>query len=802
MTRIRKRDHNLLTNAVSLLVCGLLAGVVVAAAAFPAVAMSGLAAKAGAETFDKLPSELRDQRAPQLSRIYASDRKTLLVMIFNEFRNDVPLDQISKNMQNAIISAEDKGFRKHNGVDPKGIVRAFVANQGGETHQGASTLTMQYVRMSIAYSATHPSTVVAATTDTTGRKAREARLAMQIEKQLNKDQILERYLNIAPFGNGAYGVFAASQVYFKKLPKDLTVAEAALLAGLVKAPSAFDPSTPKGHPQAVDRRNYVIGEMAKTNAITPAQAAEAKAVEISRDVQRASNGCVAVAKNNWGFFCDYFLRWWNAQESLGETVYDREQRLKTGGYTIYTSMDVKTQEAAHKRIEEKYKTSNKNKNALMLAAIEPGSGKIRSLAVNRTFKLDDPRNPENGPSTNPAKKGQRGTYPNTTNPLLSGGGDITGYQAGSSFKIFSMVAALEKGIPLSHTINTKPKYTSKFPAFGNVPTNCDGKYCPSNASSKMAGPYNMWTAFGKSVNTYFIPLEEQAGARNTVEAAKKMGIRFFSKEEVDLSTKYADDWGSFTLGVSHTTPLDLANAYATLAADGTYCEPIPVEEILDHDKKKLDLGNPRCQSKRIAVDVARAAVDAARCPVGDESLYGGGKCPDGPTAGIVRGKVNHPVFGKSGTTDNDRTAILVAGTKSLVVAGILGDPDNSDSGVKMSHDLVNPAVYNTLADAMKGKEKQQFEKPGNKITFGDQRDIPNVACRSVADATARLENAGFEPYVMGGATNSPCPAGQVAETSPRGQTIKGGPVGLQLSNGNNGQPPAPPGQPGTPPGRN
>src|SRR3954447_7587621 len=181
VNRMRGRDHNLLTNGVSLLICGLLAGVVVAAAMFPAVAMSGLAAKAGAETFDKLPSELEDQRAPQITRIYARDGKTLIAMMYFEFRSDVPLKDISKNMQNAIIAAEDHDFYKHNGVDVKGIARAFVANKGaGKTQQGASTLTMQYVRMSISYSATHPIDVVKASEDTAARKAREMRYALKV----------------------------------------------------------------------------------------------------------------------------------------------------------------------------------------------------------------------------------------------------------------------------------------------------------------------------------------------------------------------------------------------------------------------------------------------------------------------------------------------------------------------------------------------------------------------------------------------------------------------------------------------
>lgn len=808
---MRKRDHNVLTNAASLLICGLLAGVVVAAAAFPAVAMSGLAAKAGAETFDKLPTELTVKRAPQISYVYASDGKTLLATMYDENRRDIPLKDVSPIMQKAMIAAEDHDFYEHNGVDMKGVARAFLANNsaGGQTQQGASTLTMQYVRMAIAYSATHPQDVVAATEDTSARKMREMRYAMQLDADLSKDEILERYLNIAPFGNGAYGIFAASQVYFGKHPRDLKIEEAAMLAGMVKAPSAFNPTTRSGYPHAVERRNYVIRHMHEIGAITAEEAAAAQAVKLTVKDKRTPNGCVSAYKNvewNTGFFCDYFYRWWMDQETFGATSYDRERRLKSGGYSIVTTMDVKTQRAAKDSVERNLKTGNKN--ALMVAAIEPGTGRVRGLATNRVYKLDDPKKPVNKISSDPAKarKKIRGTYPNTTNPLLSGGGDITGYQGGSVFKMYTMVAALEKGYPLEYPINAKHQYQSKFIIEFNGPAACRGtnKYCPTNASKSMAGMHNMWSAFGASVNTYFVPLEERVGVANVVDVAKRLGIQFRASKDAEMATEEGgvDQWGAFTLGVSATTPLDLANSYATLAADGKYCEPIPVQQIRDQEGKKLDIANPRCKQV-IKTEVARAAVDAARCPVGDNSSTS--RCK-GRTAGSVRGIVDKPVAGKSGTTDSEKSASLIVMTKQLAVAGILTDPDWAQTTAKMEHDIVNPAVYQTLRDAMKGKPTQHFTPPGGKIVNGDQRSIPNVKCQSVDTARSRISGAGFEVEVDNVPINSSCPANTVAGTSPDGRTIKGGVVLIQISNGKggggdppDGDGPGRPNNPGRPP---
>ncbi|MEV4756145.1 transglycosylase domain-containing protein [Micromonospora sp. NPDC049559] len=705
------------TKSLLLLLSGVLAGVGVAAAAFPAAAVTGLVAKTGAERFERLPSDLTISRAPQASQVFAADGTTLLANFFDENRQDIPLAQMGPLMPKAMIAAEDHEFYHHKGVDIKGSVRALVANSAGQAQQGASTLTMQLVRMSITYSATDPKDVVAASEDTTARKVREMRLALATERRFGKDQILEKYLNIAPFGHGTYGVSAASRFYFGKQPRDLTVPEAAMIAGLVKSPSGFDPLDRGGDGEraALDRRNWVISQMALLGQITPTEEAAAKATPLGVTGHPLPNGCAATSKNDWGFFCDYFYRWWLDQEQFGSTQYDRERRLKSGGYRIVTSLDPRTQKAAHDNVEQHLKTGDKD--ALMLAAVEPGTGRVRALATNRTFGLDDPAKPKNPISSNPAKAhaGVRGTYPRTTLPLMTGGGDVTGYQAGSTFKMFTMVAALEQGVKLNHVIDAKQQYQSKYAAGRGTTAACPGtdRYCPRNDNDGMAGQHDMWSAFGSSVNTYFIPLEEQAGAANVVDVARRMGIRFRAKNDADMAANraQADGWGSFTLGVSATTPLDLANAYATLAADGKHCEPIPVQQIQDHDGKLLDLAKPRCD-QAVRPEVARAALDAARCPVGDQSAFG--RCK-GSTEGDARRVIGHPIAGKTGTTDSHRTASLVITTTSLAVAGILANPDWPDTNENMDHGVVNPAVYETLADAMRGKPERNFPAPSRDL---------------------------------------------------------------------------------------
>ena len=792
---MRRRDHNIFFNVFSLLLCGLFAGVVVAGALFPVAAMSGLASKAGNDAFASLPGELKQFSSPQITRVYASDGKTQITQFYDEFRSDVPLKDISPFMRDAMIAAEDREFYKHKGVDLKGVARALVNNNNGKQKQGASTITMQWVRMSLAYSATSPQEVVDATKDTAKRKLTEMKYALQVEKELTKDQILERYLNIAPFGKQTYGIFAASQVYFNKKPKDLTIGQAALLAGIVRAPSAYDPTTPDGHQEIQQRRNaYVIPGMVELGMITPAQAAAAQKEAIPRKVKSIGNGCVSVATNDWGFFCDYFYRWWMGREEFGSTPYDRARRLKSGGYRITTTLDVKAQKQARKRVSQQI--SDKNKNALLLAAVQPGTGKVRVLAANRKYKLDNPAKPQNKINSDPAKarKGVRGSYPNTTNPLLTGGGDITGYQAGSVMKMFTIVAALEQGYPLAYTIKAENRYRSKYIIDSNNDSACPGTHfwCPSNSGGGGGGVYNMWTGLGKSINTYFVPLEERVGAENAVSVAKRFGIQFRAPSDARLAADgNSHQWGAFTLGVSATTPLDMANAYATLAGDGMYCQPTPIQQITTRDGAKLDIGKSHCV-RATSEEVARTALDATRCPVGDSAQLG--SC-HGSTAAIVRDVVGHPVFGKTGTTDHDKTASLIAGTTSLVVAGYLVNPDYQNHRDRERHDVVNPAVYRTLADYMDGKEKVQFKRPENrKLAYGDQRSIPDVTCDSLGNALDRLEDVGFAAEV-GGKVDSSCPPGTAAGINPGGRTIKNGVVVVEVSNGREAIPPSP----GTPP---
>jgi membrane peptidoglycan carboxypeptidase len=685
-----------------LTVCGVLVGAAVAALTFPMAAAAGMVVRALRPDTVTVPAVLRQAWTPRTTYVYANDGKTLITAFYSENRQDVTLRQVAPVMRQAMVAAEDTRFYQHGGVDPRSVARAFVANdKAGATRQGASTLTMQYVRNVLKEAPDlAPQERVDATADTIARKIREMRYAIAMEKTMSKDEILTRYLNIAYFGSGAYGIYAAARTYFSKDPSQLTLAEAALLAGLVQSPDTYNPIT-GDRAAALVRRTYVLTALTKMKAITPAQAQQTEKVPLRLTVSREPNDCTAVpaGHNDWGYFCDYFRQWWDAQPAFGRTPAERDDALNTGGYRVVLSLDPAIQATAQNQSLAVYGYGQAK--SLPMAIVTPGTGRVLALAVNRHYSLAD----------NPYDQ----DYPNSVDQLVAGGTGVDGYQSGSTFKLFTMLAALESGRPLSTGFHAPSPLVTKWVGSGGS-GNCGGSWCPANDTpSWMNGYRTMWDGYGRSVNTYFVWLEEQVGADKAIAMAKRLGIVLRSEHDAMLANSRPAGWGSFTLGVAQTTPLDLANAYATVAADGIYCKPLPVLSITGPDGLRYHAGDPSCY-RAVSADVARAAVDAARCPVGQQSAYG--KCNGGtaPSVGYILGR---PVGGKTGSSEGNATETFVGFTPQLAGAAIAADPDNpSDSvggGVASS---VDDAVAHTLASALRGKPVLGFPAPSRAIAFG------------------------------------------------------------------------------------
>ncbi|MFG3700000.1 transglycosylase domain-containing protein [Micromonospora sp. NPDC047620] len=684
----------------TVLLAGVLAGVALAAAALPTALVFGIGFSALAAPYSELPNTLRTPPTAQRSNLYADDGTTLITSFYQEDRVDVPLAEVAPVMRQAIVAAEDVRFHEHSGVDMRGAVRAFTVNQGsGETRQGASTLTMQYVRNVLSNDPRLSERQRAAATElTTARKIQEMRYALALERELTKDEILARYLNIAYFGAGAYGVAAASKRYFSKAPADLTLAEAALLAGLVRSPHTDDPINGDAD-AALARRGYVLDRMVESGQVPAAAADQARAEQLHLRPSQTPNDCTAVPEEHadWGFFCDWFTRWWNAQPAFGATVDERQLTLRRGGFTIVSSLDPVVQRAATEQVRRIY--SLDDRRAAPTAVVQPGTGRVLAMAVNRNYSV----------AGNPP--GQK-NHPNTVNQLVAGGGAIDGYQAGSTFKIFTMLAALESGLPLDTEFDAPERIVTDFRASGAA--SCDGYWCPQNANSDMDGDHTMWTAFGNSVNTYFAWLAERVGADRVVEMAERLGIVFRAEDDARLARHGAREWGPFTLGVSATTPLDLAGAYAAVAAEGTWCAPLPVVSVTDAAGRPVAAARPDCRQV-VDTDVARAAADAARCPVGDQSMYR--ECDRGTAEGL-RQQLGRPVAGKTGSSDGYATETVVAFTPQLVVASIATNPDDPRDAVgqRVQGQLVE-AVGEVLSLALRDQPVRDFVPPSEATAF-------------------------------------------------------------------------------------
>jgi membrane peptidoglycan carboxypeptidase len=695
----------------------LITSLIIAAVSYPATAALGLIVKLGADVYSGMPTDLTITAPPQTTYVYAADGTTLLTTFYEEERKYTPLAGISPLVQEAIVAAEDARFFQHHGVDFRGTLRAFVANQqAGSVAQGASTLTMQYVRNVLADGASTPQQAVDATVQNADRKVREMKLAVNLEKKLSKQQILEGYLNIAYFGHRAYGVYAAAETYFSKVPSDLTLEQAALIAGLVQAPSAYDPAG-SDQAAALKRRNYVIDRMQQLEYISPEEAARAKAAPITLNLSSLPKDCSSVpaAHNDYGFFCDELRNWWAQQPAFGRNPDERLENLERGGYTVILSLDPKTQAAAMAHTLS-LATVN-DPFALGSVFVEPGTGLIKAMAVNRKYSLDTSTN---GPSTSPDNRaaGLPGTYPNTVTPLLGGGG-INGYQAGSTFKLFTMLAALEKGMTLNTNIYSPMTVTTPYLGGAGLSA-CGIYYCPSNASASMTGPQTMWSGWGKSVNTYWIQVEERVGAQNAVAMAERLGLTWHTDvDRGQASAAKAPGWGSFTLGVADTTPLEMAGAYAAIAADGKFCQPTPVLAINGPDGKpvmtrgpdgsRVPVAMPHCV-QAVSADVARGAVDAMRCTTGYNAATG--SCGDWSTAPGAYAEAGRPFAGKTGTTDSTRAAWFVGITPQLAGASFIADPEQPSDAVgdALSAKPVD-AVALTVHDALAGVPVANFIPP-------------------------------------------------------------------------------------------
>jgi penicillin-binding protein 1A len=453
-------------------------------------------------------------RMPETTTLLDRDGDLLATLHTDIDRRAIPLDRMPRSLVAAVLATEDKGFYEHGAIDPEAIARAALTNlRAGGIVEGGSTITQQYVKNLYTSGA-----------QTLGRKLREMALAIDLEDRMSKDEILERYLNTIFLGNGAYGVEAAARTYFGRHAARLTVGQSATLAGIIAAPSRFDPVR---HPNRVERRrNYVLGELAEVGYLTEDRA------------RRLGRRGLRLERPNTGperapYFADHVRRFLEARYGRWRTL--------AGGLRVSTTLDPGWQRAAERAVDAHESSSGPQ---AALVAIDPRSGEIVAMVGGQDFD----RSP-----FNLATQAQR--------------------QTGSAFKTFVLATALREGIS-PETIMTGPSsVTIDDPgcAHHGEPWDVD------NYGDSSAGTMSIADGIAYSVNTIYAQLAVKVGPERIARTAERMGIRS------PLSPVC-----SIALGTNEVTPLEMTSAYATLANRGVYHEPTPVRTVRDSDGRVVD----------------------------------------------------------------------------------------------------------------------------------------------------------------------------------------------------------------------
>jgi membrane peptidoglycan carboxypeptidase len=705
----------------------MMAGAIFALALLPATRAAAKATMRFTDQFTELaPGDLQFPRFPERSTILAKDGTVLATLYLDENRKVVRLDEIAPIMRKAVISIEDSRFYTHGALDVEGILRAAFANlKAGAVTEGGSTITQQLVK-----------TVFTSGERTFARKLEEARLAFLLEREYSKDEILELYLNEVYMGRSVNGVQAASEFYFAKDAVDLTLPEAATLAGLIAAPEAFNPITQ--HDESLRRRNLVLDRMSALGAITPAEAEEARNTPIVlHDEMRNTNRPGRAA-----YFVEYIRNQILTDPTFSEfgkpVVGDcsseeggkqaRCRALYQGGLRIHTTLEPKWLGYAKDAVEGQLPLPEDPESAVV--TVEATTGAIRTLLGGTDFKNQ---------KFDLATQGKR--------------------QPGSSFKAFTLVAALEQGMPPSKVYSMKsPLKLTSGQCASAWP---EGVHNAEGGSSDTF--IDMAYATAHSVNVYFVQLINDIGPEAVRDAAVRMGVK-----------TPLEPFCGLTLGGEEVTPLDMASAYATLANDGVHCEAFAVAKIRGPKGGDVYKHRPECTQVIDPDIVARVS-----------SLLQGVVTGGTGTRAALPGRT---VAGKTGTTNDHTNGWFVGYTEkqlstSVWVGDIAGNIpiENRGSvvGPLFGGTVPAPIWHDYMVRAVEGMPVTSFPAPPPIPSA----QVPDVVGKPQAEAIRILAEANFTAEVK--EKPALAPPGIVVEQAPAGGAMVpgGSKVTIWVANG-------------------
>jgi membrane peptidoglycan carboxypeptidase len=706
-------------------------GVLVAGLLVPAAAVSGSTASGSIEFFDTLPAELQVDPPSQSTKVLAADG-SVIANLYAENRTRVPLDQISPFMKDAVISIEDSRFYEHGGVDTTGILRALVSTARGNK-QGASTITQQYVNnvLNANLEAQDKSDEIKlnGVNKGVGDKLREMKLAIALEKKFTKEQILEGYLNIVFFNRDAYGIEAASKFFFSTTAKDLTLPQAALLAGLVNSPSAFDPIT---HPDnAKVRRDLVLSAMLTHGKITKAQYTAAVATPVKPKVTPARQGCAY--SPTAPYFCDYVLHLLLNNPAYGADATEREKKVFRGGLTIKTTLDPKAQKVAQDQVNAAA-GSNPDKWGAALVSVEPGTGKITNMAQNTSWF--------------PAKGKFDSQINFSVDQYDDQGNDLNGLggaQPGSTMKPFTFAEWLNEGKSMNTIVDaSQRRYPQNFPWQNTCPTPTVGWYDSTNGTDDLQnaedGYYRNMTVLDglkNSINTATFASASQVDLCGIQKVVDAVGLHGGLPTRDKDTNAILDANPSITmttlgnlLGSTQTAPLTMATAFATFANDGKYCAPIAITSVTDQTGAQLPAQSPACRDA-LKPEVARG-VNYALQQVLNE---GSGSLIE-PR---ISTRTNFPIAAKTGTSNNNGSTWVVGHTMGLATAAWFGDALGSQGRAGQNvtvngkfytgidgYMIAGPMFSNFMSQIAPGYGTEPFPEPPSNLLYGTPDYQPTV----------------------------------------------------------------------------
>ncbi|MGY4100385.1 penicillin-binding protein [Nocardia sp. R16R-3T] len=747
-----------------------LAAVLVAGLLFPLAGGFGFVSNRAADAVDNVSAELVEGTVPAVSTMVDANG-TPIAWLYEQRRFEVPSDKISNDMKLAIVSIEDRRFAEHAGVDWTGTMRAFVTNtSSGEVQQGASTLDQQYVKnFQLLVVAKTDAERRAAIETTPARKLREIRMALTLDRELTKDEILTRYLNLVPFGNSSYGIQDAAQTYFGVDAANLNVPQSAMLAGMVQSSSKLNPYTnPEG---VLQRRNTVLDTLIQNIPSRAEEFRKAKSepLGVLPEPKGLPRGCIAA--NDRGFFCDYALQY------LANAGISREQ-INTGGFTIKTTLDPALQDSVKRSVTE---AANPNLDdvAQVMSVVGPGqdSHPVLAMASSRTYGLNRDAN-------------------ETVQPQPY---SMVGDGAGSIFKIFTTAAAMEKGLGINAQLDVPGRFEAKGMGNGGARGCPPATYCVQNAGNYKS-PMSVTEALATSPNTAFVKLIQAVGVTPTVDMAVRLGMRSYTEAgssghgNQSLADMIKDqNLGSFTLGPVAINPLELSNVAATLGSGGRWCPPSPIKEVIDRTGKTVPLTQQACEQ---VVDPGLANTLANALSKDDVS---------GTAAGAAQSTGwNLPLSAKTGTTESHRSSAFLGFTNALAAAAyIYGDSPTpgeicsfplrgcgdgnlfgGNEPARTWFNAVKPVIGNFPPPALPPLDDKY-------VRGSNQAQVPDVAGMTQGQATAALASAGFQVSAVNGA-GAP-PKGTVMGTAPNGSAIPGSVITIYISDGTERAPAPPPG---------